>query len=186
MKEQKKIKQEEMIDNNEINQIDDKPASFLKESIPYILIIISVIIIRSFIATPVIVDGLSMYPTLKDNQFLILKKYDKSYKRFDIVVLNYQNEKLIKRVIGLPGETVTYKNGKLYINNKKVSDKFSSITGDFKSTEFNTGKIPKGYYLVLGDNRTDSTDSRVFGFVSEDDIKGTTDFSLWPFGKIEK
>ena len=62
----------------------------IKELIPYVVIIVTVVLIRTFIITPVQVDGLSMYPTLKDNEILLLKKYDKNYKRFDIVVLKYK------------------------------------------------------------------------------------------------
>jgi signal peptidase I len=158
----------------------------LKEIIPYIVIIIVVVLIRTFIATPVLVNGSSMYPTLKNNELLLLKKYDSSYKRYDIVVLNYKNEKLIKRVIGLPGEIVEYKDGILYIDGKKTEDEFSSITSDFKSSELITGSIPEGYYLVMGDNRKNSIDSRTIGLINEDDINGVTNFSLWPFGTFEK
>ncbi len=160
----------------------------IKELIPYIVIVIVVVIIRSFLVTPVIVDGLSMYPTLDDKQLLILGKYDKSIERNDIVVLNYKNEKLIKRVIGLPNEVIEYKDNKLYVNKKEVNDKFATITEDFKSTSLSLGTIPKDYYLVLGDNRNDSIDSRVIGFINKDDIDGVIKFSLWPlnkFGKIE-
>jgi len=158
----------------------------LKEFIPYVVIIIVVVLIRTFIATPVLVNGSSMYPTLKNNELLILKKYDSSYKRYDIVVLDYKNEKLIKRVIGLPGETVEYKDGVLYIDGKETEDDFSSTTSDFKSSELVTGAIPKGYYLVMGDNRKNSIDSRTIGLISEDDINGVTNFSLWPFGTFGK
>jgi len=158
----------------------------LKEIIPYIVIIIFVVLIRTFIATPVLVNGSSMYPTLKNNELLLLKKYDSSYKRYDIVVLDYKNEKLIKRVIGLPGEIVEYKEGILYIDGKKTEDEFSSITSDFKSSELITGSIPKDYYLVMGDNRKNSIDSRTIGLISEDDINGVTNFSLWPFGTFGK
>jgi signal peptidase I len=158
----------------------------VKEIIPYIVIIIVVVLIRTFIATPVLVNGSSMYPTLKNNELLLLKKYDSSYKRYDIVVLDYKNEKLIKRVIGLPGEIVEYKDGILYIDGNKTEDDFSSITSDFKSSELITGSIPEGYYLVMGDNRKNSIDSRTIGLINEDDINGVTNFSLWPFGTFEK
>ncbi len=158
----------------------------IKELIPYIVIIIVVVLIRTFIATPVIVNGSSMYPTLKDNELLILKKYDHTYKRYDVVVLDYKKEKLIKRVIGLPGEIVEYRDGVLYIDGKKTDDSFASFTSDFKSTELMKGTIPEGYYLVMGDNRNNSIDSRTIGLISEDDINGVTNFSLWPFGGIGK
>lgn len=158
----------------------------VKEYIPYVIIIIVVVLIRTFIATPVLVNGSSMYPTLKNNELLILKKYDSSYSRYDIVVLDYKNEKLIKRVIGLPGEIVEYKDGILYIDGKETEDDFSSITIDFKSSELVKGTIPEGYYLVMGDNRKNSIDSRTIGLISEDDINGVTNFSLWPFGTFGK
>lgn len=172
--------------------MSDKTKSQIKSLIPYIVIIISVILIRTFIATPVQVDGASMYPTLNDKEILILKKYDKSYDRFDIVVFDYNNVRLIKRIIGLPGDTVSYRNNKLYINGKYVEEPFlkdSIETTDFDITKLGVKEIPKGYYFVLGDNRTNSTDSRIIGLVSEKDIKGTTNFAVFPindFGKIDK
>ena len=84
---------------------------FLKELIPYIVIVIVVVLIRSFIATPVIVSGDSMVPTLKNKQLLLLNKINykiNDIKRFDIVVINVDNKEIIKRVIGLPGENVRH------------------------------------------------------------------------------
>lgn len=150
-----------------------------KEILSYVLIILAVVLIRTFIATPVIVSGSSMYPTLEEKDVLILKKYDKEIERFDVVVFNYNNSKLIKRVIGLPGESVTYKNGKLYINDQELMDRFAYITDNYEIKE-----IPIGYYFVLGDNRRNSSDSRTIGLVSIDDINGITDFSLWPLKKF--
>ena len=85
---------------------------FIKSIVPYIIILITVILIRTFIVTPVSVDGSSMYPNLKDGNILLLKKFDKSYSRFDIVVLNYGKDRLVKRIIGLPGEHVEYRDSK--------------------------------------------------------------------------
>lgn len=162
----------------------------LKEFLPYIVIIVVVVLIRSFIVTPVIVSGNSMDNTLKNNQVLLLKKYDKNYQRFDIVVIDFNSEilkeRLIKRIIGLPGEEVKYKDGSLYINNKLVKDDFSSITGDFTSKQIGSTKVPDGKYLVLGDNRSNSVDSRLLGFIDEKDIKGTVSLRLFPFNKLGK
>lgn len=160
----------------------------LKDIIPYIIIIVAVVLIRSFLVTPVRVTGYSMYPTFDDGQILILNKTKNEYKRFDVVVVNYNGEKLIKRVIGLPGEHIQYKNNKLYINGKYVKEPF--LNSDVKTNDFDiidlmiTSFIPKDSYLVLGDNRENSTDSRVFGFVKKDDILGTTVFSIFPFTKF--
>ena len=142
----------------------------LKELLPYIIIVITVIVIRTYFYTPVLVNGDSMKPTLKDKQLLLLNKYDKSLKRFDIVVLTRENnEKLIKRVIGLPGEYVEYKNGKLYIDGKIVKDNFSKFTNDFflEAIDLNLKKIPDNQYLVLGDNRNNSIDSRTIGLIDK-------------------
>ena len=115
---------------------------FLKESIPYVIIIVVVILIRTFIITPVQVDGESMYPTLDDREILILKKYDKTYERFDVVVFNYNGSKLVKRIIGLPGETVSYKDNQLYINGEKIDDVI--VVG---TTNFEHDVIPDNYYF---------------------------------------
>lgn len=125
-----------------------------------------------------------MNPTLSSGEILLLKKYNHNYQRFDIVVLKYGKDKLIKRVIGLPGETVSYQHNKLYINGKEVEDKIKSGTKDFTITT----KIPEGYYFVMGDNRNNSTDSRIIGLIPKENIQGTTTFSIWPlnqFGFIE-
>lgn len=152
-----------------------------KELLPYIMIVVVVVAIRAFIATPVRVDGASMNPTLEDGEILILKKYDRSLERFDIVVLDYNGEKLVKRVIGLPGEKIAYKDDKLYVDGKRVKEPFEhEVTDDFELEE----QIPEGYYFVLGDNRINSTDSRMIGAISKEQIQGTTNFSIFPFDKF--
>ena len=153
---------------------------FLKEIIPYIIIVVVVLFIRTFIITPVQVDGDSMYPTLNNNQILILKKYDKSYERFDIIVFDYNDSKLVKRIIGLPGETISYQDNVLYINGQEFSDvELPDIT-----TNFSHDTIPEGHYFVMGDNRDESLDSRRIGVISKEDILGTTSFSIFPFNKF--
>ena len=156
----------------------------IKEIIPYIIIIISALLIRTFIFTPVKVDGISMYPTLEDKEILILKKYDKSYERFEIVVINYNDDMLVKRIIGLPGENIKYKNNKLYVDGKIVDEPLYLETNDFSLKDLGYIKIPADYYLVLGDNRYNSTDSRIFGLIKSDDILGTTNLRIWPLKKI--
>ena len=81
----------------------------LKEWVSYFLIILAILLIRLFIITPVRVDGPSMNPTLENKQILLLSKYSKHYERFDIVVFNYAKQKLVKRIIGLPGEKIEFK-----------------------------------------------------------------------------
>ena len=165
--------------------------NIIKELIPYVVIILIVVLLRTFIITPVQVEGTSMYPTLKDNEILLLKKYDHSFERFDIVVFDYNSSRLIKRVVGFPGEYIEYKDNKLYINGKRVKENFISTqkTSDFKLEEIGYDVIPDDYYFVMGDNRNNSTDSRIIGLVHKDDIAGATNLSLFPFseaGKINK
>ena len=167
----------------------EKIINIAKEIVPYILVILLAILIRTFIASPVRVNGSSMYATLKEGDILLLNKIDKNYKRFDIVVINNNGTKLIKRIIGLPGENVEYKNNSLYINNKYVKDVSKEVTGDFSLEDLYGYKmIPKGYYFVMGDNRDGSSDSRDLriGLIKKSDIKGKAKFRLWPLNKIGK
>ena len=150
-----------------------------REVISYILIILVIILIRTFIVTPVRVNGESMDDTLKSKDVMILKKYDKSINRFDIVVVDIGKEKVIKRVIGMPGEDIEYKNNKLYIDGKKLDNKYGKgQTNDF------VDYCQKGYYFVMGDNREVSLDSRSFSCVSKKQILGTTNFTIFPFSRI--
>lgn len=159
----------------------------LKDLYPYLLIVILVITFRYFIATPVRVNGDSMNSTLKNGEILILNKLDKSYKRFDIVVIDIGEERIIKRIIALPGETIKYKSNQLYINNKKIEDVSIVRTNNFTLKElYNIEIIPDNYYFVMGDNRTNSLDSRDYriGLVKKEDILGTTNIRLFPLNKI--
>lgn len=161
----------------------------IKELYPYVIIIIVVVLIRSFIITPVIVSGNSMLPNFNDGELLLVKKIgynEKTIKRFDVIVIKKDKEEIIKRVIGLPGEHVSYKNNKLYINDKLVSEDYTHLnTKDFNLEEICTcSTIPEGKYLVLGDNRPISKDSRSIGLIEEKDIVGKSVFRLWPITKI--
>ena len=151
---------------------------FLKEVYPYVIIIAVVVLIRTFLYTPIRVDGPSMYPTLNNGNIMILNKFSK-VDRFDIVVIKSKrlNEVLIKRVIALPGETLEVKNGIIYINGKKIKDKY----GYGKTSDVGKMKIPENEYFVMGDNRVVSADSRYFGTFKKKEIKGTTRFRLFPF-----
>lgn len=159
----------------------------IKDSISFIVIILVIIIIRLFIVTPVRVDGPSMNDTLHDGDILLLDKYDNKYERFEIVVFNYNGERLIKRIIGLPGEVVSYKNNKLYINGNEIEDNYGlGYTENFELKDLNLTKIPDNEYLVIGDNRNDSLDSRYFGTISKDKILGSVKYRLFPFNKFGK
>jgi len=162
---------------------------FIKELLPYIVIIIVVVLIRTFIVTPVIVVGDSMVPTLEDNQILLLNKFKYNFKkieRYDIVVIKVENSEIIKRVIGLPGETIEYRNNTLYIDGHEADNKYQFETDDFTLNSIcNCDKIPQGKYLVLGDNRAVSSDSRIMGLIDEKDILGNVKISLWPIKTVK-
>lgn len=168
----------------------NKILSTLKELLPYLILIVVIILIKKFLFTTILVNGKSMNDTLKEKDFMILNKL--SYKlndidRFDIVVVDALNEKIIKRVIGLPGEHIKFEDNKLYINGKQVTDSYAKgITEDFDLNELGLEVIPDDYYFVLGDNREDSLDSRVIGVVKKDKIIGTTDFIIYPFNRFGK
>lgn len=156
----------------------------VKEIISYIIIIIIVVLVKEFIITPIKVNGTSMENTLRNGDLMILDKFSYRFtdiKRFDIVVLKMDDEYLIKRVIGLPGDKVVYKDNQLYINDKVIKESFNhKETSDYIMDE----KIPDNYYFVVGDNRPVSIDSRIIGLVHENDILGKTSLVLFPFNRI--
>ena len=153
----------------------------IKEIIPYIVIVLVVVLIRTFIITPVRVDGDSMKNTLKNGDILLLYKLG-SINRLDIIVLDEEkdNEKIIKRVIGLPGETVAIKKGKIYINDKVIDDEYAYG----ETSDYDKVTLEDDEYFILGDNRLISKDSRYFGPIKKSEIKGKIVFTVFPFTKI--
>ena len=160
----------------------------VKVLLPYIIIILVVLFVKAFIVTPIKVNGESMYPTLEEGDIMILNKtayYFNKPERFDIVVVNMPDEYLIKRVIGLPGEHIEYKDNTLYVDGKKVKENFKhGVTDDFNIEELGSDTIPLNTYLVLGDNRENSLDSRELGFIREDQLLGRTSLIILPFNRI--
>ncbi|MGX7194992.1 signal peptidase I [Enterococcus moraviensis] len=146
------------------------------------------------------VEGYSMNDTLEDKDVVIVNKLT-DIKRFDLVYMQVPNskDKSIRRIIGRPGENVYYKNGQLYINEEEKEERFIAdykrqfekdgmmFTEDFTLRSL-TGKptIPKGKYLVLGDNRPYATDSRYYQLVDENEIIGTVEMRVLPLHKLQK
>ena len=155
---------------------------FLKEVYPYVIIIILVLLFKRFYYAPIRVNGTSMNNTLKDGDIMILDAVSYRHskiKRFDIVVVDQGKEYLIKRVIGLPGEEIEYKDNTLYVNGKKIKDNYSKgKTEDFKI------KLKNNYYFVMGDNRENSLDSRFFGPFNKSKIRGKTSFTVLPSNRF--
>ena len=150
----------------------------IRDLIPYVFIVFLVIIVRTYIATPVRVDGNSMRKTLEDGDILLLYKMAK-FERNDIIVLDEKEDEeiIIKRIIALPGETIKIQNGKIYINDKEYNDEFAY--GD--TSDYEQVTLGENEYFILGDNRLISKDSRYFGPVKESDLMGEAVFRIWPF-----
>ncbi len=159
----------------------------IKEILSYIVIIVVVLLIKRYIISPVKVTGDSMNPTLKDWDIMLLNEIGYSIngvKRFDIVVVYYGNTMLIKRVIGMPGDTVRFEDNKLYINGEYVEEPFDhEVTHNYELE----GVIPEGKYFVVGDNRPNSKDSRYIGLVTDKMIRGKIIKTvLFPFSRMGK
>ncbi len=183
-------------DNTSNREEDTSEASMfgvIWETIKYALIAAIIILpIRTFIAQPFVVSGNSMYPTFHNGEYLIvneLTKYTGTYDRGDVVILRYPNDPskyFIKRVIGLPGETVTIQNGSVsitsptqktplvltetYVKNPKIDSSSRTLDGD--------------EFFVMGDNRAQSSDSRIWGPVPRRLMDGKAYLRLFPFTSI--
>ncbi len=155
---------------------------FVRSFLPAILI---VAFINLFIAQPRTVDGRSMEPTLYDGNRLIVELLSYRFaepERGDIVMLRITegqtSRALVKRVIGLPGDTVEIYDGSVYINGEKLDEPYVSASTDGIMTAM---LIPDGQYFVMGDNRPVSNDSRYFGTIPYQDIIGHVLIRYWPF-----
>lgn len=153
-----------------------------------------VLLCRLFIFDVNVVSGLSMYPTLDDKDLLIVEKYDTTnISRYDIVTADVEEDgkvlTVIKRVYGLPGETVDlYSDGSVYINGHRLDDAYQILENDIdeKPMKISTVTLNVGEYFVLGDNRGISLDSRAFGPISREHIRGVVMTRVKPFTSIDK
>ncbi|MEG2283727.1 MAG: signal peptidase I [Bacilli bacterium] len=160
----------------------------IKGVLPYLIIIVLILLLKQFVITTIRVNGTSMDNTLKDGDIMLLDRIGYKFndiKRFDIVVVKRPDDDVIKRVIGLPGDHIKYVDSKLYINDKIVDETFShKLTEDFNINSIALEVIPQGEYFILGDNRTDSYDSRYFGSVKKQDILGKAVLTIFPFNRL--
>ena len=161
---------------------------FLKDALKYIIAIVVILIFAIYVVSFQEVIGPSMNNTLKSGDITVVNKLVfrlRNIKKNEIVSLKKDDKIMVKRIIGLPGEHIEYKDNILYVDGKKISDSRSSSTKDFKLESIGYDTIPKDMYLVLGDNRTNSSDSRTFGLVKKSDIIGKVNIRIYPFNKIK-
>jgi signal peptidase I len=156
-----------------------------------VLALIIALLIKTFLFQAFYIPSESMVPTLKVHDRVLVNKL--SYKlhpvhRDDIVVFKAPAgsdpgiDDLVKRVIGLPGETVSGHGGHVYINNKELNESY--LPKGMYTSDFAPVKIPKDSYWVMGDNRVNSKDSRVFGTITKGKIVGRVFVRIWPLSRL--
>ena len=141
-------------------------------------------LIHTFIFQPVRVDGPSMSYTLLDDEYMIVTKYDYwlgEPERFDVVICRYPGRgrtNFVKRLVGLPGDTVSMLNGTIYVNGEAVDEPYITNHANYDMEAVTLGE---NEYFVLGDNRSSSNDSHLVGTLSRDQIRGHVRLVVFPF-----
>ncbi|OEH92431.1 signal peptidase I [Bacillus solimangrovi] len=158
------------------------------------------IIVRTFVFSSYVVQGESMLPTLQDGNLLIINKIGykiTDIRRFDVVVFHAnQREDYVKRVIGLPGDTIAVKDNVLYVNEQPFEQPFFEHTEDIQSSQIFTDDftlegltgervVPEDALFVMGDNRMNSRDSRFFGFITTEEVVGKVNLRYWPMQQLD-
>lgn len=178
---------------------DDKFIKFLKETIQMLAVsFLLLFVFTQFLIFPFRVDGESMYPSLSNDEYGIsnvLGSHLKQYKRFDVVIVYVEatNKNIVKRIIGMPGETIQYQGNLLLINNEVIEESFLDVAyvdmmtddGAVNFThDFGPVVLGADEYFLLGDNRPRSSDSRNYGAFKENQIISKNAFILFPFQKM--
>ncbi len=170
-------------------------SSLLREVAEVVVLAVILYFGISFAVQAVHVEGLSMYATLEDNDYLIANKIDyrlHAPQRGDIVILRPPTNNttdFIKRVIALPGERLLIRDGVVYINGHRLDEPYlpEAWTLQTNPQPWSLGDgavIPANQYFVMGDNRNKSQDSRFFGPITRDRIDGKAWFRIWPLGEF--
>jgi len=170
--------------------------AFLEAGFYFFLVIALTYFVLAFVGQRTSVNGSSMYPTLENGDQLIVEKLSCRFgkpKRFDIIVFNQIEEEkeepvhYIKRIIGLPGETLQITDGKIYIDGEELKENYGYYINQEQMEGYDVSEpvlIGEDEYFVLGDNRNDSLDSRKIGSISKQNIIGKAVFRIYPFGKF--
>ncbi len=146
-------------------------------------------IIVLFLYQPVKVEGTSMAPLLKDQERIFINKFVYRFEpieRGDVVVFWYpmdRSKSFIKRVVGLPGETIAIRNGQVFVNGKPLREPYV-LPQYLDDASYPPVHIPPGHYFVMGDHRDSSNDSRMFGPVAGRFIYGKAVFAYWPMDRF--
>lgn len=188
-----------MINDNELNNVANKQKvkEFILEIIRIIVISVAIIVpVRYYLIQPFYVKGASMEPNFHDHEYLLIDEISYRFRepmRGEIVVFKFPlntKEFFIKRIIGLPGETVALRNGKVYIYNNEnpegfLLDESKYLPPDVKTLPMgeSTFTLGRDEYFLMGDNRARSMDSRQFGSVKSDLIVGRTIIRGYPFDR---
>ena len=185
--------QAQILQNKEPEESEATMLEVIWETIKYALIAAVIILpIRTFIAQPFVVSGNSMFPTFHNGEYLIvneLTKYTGTYERGDVVILKYPNDPskyFIKRVIGLPSETVSVNDGVVSITSptQKTPLILSEPYVKQPKSDNSSRTLDSEEYFVMGDNRAQSSDSRVWGPVPARLMDGKALMRLYPFTAI--
>ncbi len=177
-----------------INKGKSKILDFLGMVVYCAVVVVIMFLVIKYIGQRTVVIGHSMETTLQDGDNLITDKLTYRFKdpqRFDIIVFPYEEDGkkqlLIKRIIGMPGETVQIKDGYVYINNHKLDENFCEETINDPGEAAEPIYLDEDEYFVLGDNRNNSKDSRYasVGNIKRSDITGRAWIRLFPFDKIQ-
>lgn len=166
---------------------NQKYRKVLTSTISSLVVIAAIAVLIATLALPVLqIEGSSMEPTLNDDEIVVLIKTD-NLKRGQLCCFSYQNKFLIKRIIGIPGDTVNIdENGYVYINGEAIAEPYilDRALGECDVTFPVT--VTDNHYFILGDHRSTSIDSRssVVGLVDSEQIVGRIFFRVWPFDRI--
>ena len=154
-----------------------------KKLLLLIFLFIAVLLFRTFVFDVVTVSGESMETSFFDGDVLVVKADVSEIKRYDVVTAKAERLPVIKRVIGLPGEIVQIKDGAVFINDEKLEGQYDFFTAD-AGVASEAYALGEDEYFLMGDNRAKSADSRDFGGVSIENIKGVVTFQIYPFTEV--